>query len=58
MPHPLRNTAWHELALHLDEIRTESRPSLCLAPNFLPQLTHSNIHPSILGRTRFRPKLR
>jgi hypothetical protein len=47
-PHPLRNTAWHELALHLDEIRTESRPSLCvfvLAPNFVPELTHSNIHP-------------
>jgi hypothetical protein len=47
MPHPLRNTAWHELALDLDEIRTESRPSFVLAPNFLPQLTllkHPSIH--------------
>jgi hypothetical protein len=29
-PHPLCNTAWHELALHLDEIWTESRPPLCV----------------------------
>ncbi len=45
--HPLCNTAWHELALHLDEIWTESRPSLrvSVSPNFVPELTHSNIHP-------------
>jgi hypothetical protein len=59
-PHPLCNTAWHELALHLDEIWTESRPPLCVCVCVCVCVYRSvclrwlltsfqNKHPSVLG---------